>query len=992
MAGIARKTVTVLFADLVDSTPLGESLDPEQMRALMGRYFAEMRTVIERHGGSVEKYIGDAIMAVFGIPAVHEDDAVRAIRAAAEMRSALESLNRQRVADLDEPLAIRTGLATGEVVTGEGDTLVTGDAVNIAARLEQIAAPGEILITDETHQLVRDAVVAEPVEPLTLKGRTAPVPAWRITGVDAGSPGRVRRFDTELVGREDELALLRQAHTRARASRGCHLFTILGPAGVGKSRLTREFVSRAGDDAVVLVGRCLPYGEGITYWPLRDVVHAVGDIRARVDEADARVIEGAIGVGDAQAAPEDIARAMRRLLETMSRESPLVLVLEDIHWGEPALLDLVDHLVESARDSPILLLCLARPELLENRSSWGGGKVNATTILLEPLDAEHADELVANLAGDGLEPETRQTITEVAEGNPLFLEEMVAMVVDEGAPGIVPPTIAALLAARLELLPTAERETLAVAAVVGRFFSTDAVVALAGEEARSTLESLERKDLIRSQRVAFTHGDAYRFRHILIRDAGYDALPKAVRAELHERLADWLEQTAVEQREVDEIVGWHLERGFVLKRDLGTIDDALAQRAYASLTRVGRRALGRGDVAAAATLLRRALALPGPLEADRVETQLDLVAAQIERGDLAHADELVATAMNRAIELGEDALSARALIERCFVLFHTDPEIWVQTARETVAAAREPLERAADDVGLARAWMLLVLHAYISGRTEDLQSALEPALFHARRSGDFRHVGDLLTLAARSILFTSVPVDDAIARCQSLMEEGGNRGVIHGVVACLHAMAGRFDDARADYRAGRALLEEFGRTRLLAVHGTYGGAIELWAEDGVSAERELLRGARTLEAIGDRGTLATVAALLAAALHLQGKQEEALRWAEASRRDASTADLVSQVQWRTALARLVPERAVELAEKAVAVAAETDWSVLQADAALCLRDVLLAQGRSGEAVGPAERAEALYRAKGHVVGVQWVENPSLTAISASDGRSVAGGT
>jgi hypothetical protein len=288
--------------------------------------------------------------------------------------------------------------------------------------------------------------------------------------------------------------------------------------------------------------------------------------------------------------------------------------------------------------------------------------------------------------------------------------------------------------------------------------------------------------------------------------------------------------------------------------------------------------------------------------------------------------------------------------------------------------------------------MLLVIHAYISGRTEDLQNALEPALFHARRSGDFRHVGDLLTLAARSILFTSVPVDESIARCESLMEEGGNRGVIHGVVACLHAMAGRFDEARADYRAGRALLEEFGRTRLLAVHGTYGGAIELWAEDGVSAERELLRGARTLEAIGDRGTLATVAALLAAAFQLQGKQEESLRWAEASRRDASTADLVSQVQWRTALARLVPERAVELAEKAVAVAAETDWSVLQADAALCLRDVLLAQGRSGEAVVAGERAEALYRAKGHVVGVHWVENPSLTAISVSDGRSVAGGT
>lgn len=988
MAGITRKTVTVLFSDVVDSTPLGEALDPEQLRALMGRYFAEMRTVIERHGGSVEKYIGDAVMAVFGIPSVHEDDALRAVRAASEMREALERLNRQEA----EPLAVRTGLATGEVVAGDGDTLVTGDTVNIAKRLEQAAAPGEILVAETTHELVRDAVVAEPVGPLALKGRTAPVAAWRITGVAHGSPGRVRRFDSTIVGREDELALLRQANARAVASRGCHLFTILGPAGVGKSRLTREFLGQVGDDAAVLVGRCLPYGEGITFWPLREVMQTVGDIRRHVDDADATVIEAAIGIGDAQAAPEEIARALRRLLEAIARESPLVLTFEDIHWAESALLDLIDHLAESARDAPILLLCLARPELLDERPSWGGGKVNATTILLEPLDAEHADELVANLAGDELELETRQAITEVAEGNPLFLEEMVAMVVDEGAPGIVPPTIAALLAARLELLPAAERETLAVAAVVGRFFSAEAVVALAGDGARARLEALERKDLIRSQRVPFTQEDAYRFRHILIRDAGYDALPKAVRAELHERMADWLEQTAGDQREVDELVGWHLERAFTLQRDLGSTDARLARRGYESLARVGRRAFGRGDVAAAAVLLGRALALPGPMEAGRVETQLDLVAAQLERGDLAHADELVATALSRATELGEDRLAARALIERSYVLFHTDPEIWVQTARETVNAARAPLERAGDDVGLARAWMLLVVRDYISGRTEDLRKELEPALFHARRTGDRRHVNDLLTLAARSVLFTSLPVDDAIARCEALMDEGANRGVIHGVLGCLHAMASRFDVARTEYSAGQALLEEFGRTRLLAVHGTYGGAIELWADDGAAAERELLRGARTLEAIGDRGTLSTVAALLAAALHLQGRSEEALRWAEASRRDASTADLVSQVQWRTALARLVPERAVELAEKAVAVAAETDWSVLQADAALCLRDVLLARGQTEEAQRAGAQAAALYRAKGHVVGVQWVDNPSLTAISPSVARTVAGGT
>jgi len=986
MPALSRKTVTVLFADVVDSTPLGESLDAEQVRALMSRYFAEMRTVIERHGGSVEKYIGDAIMAVFGIPAVHEDDALRAVRAAHEMREALAALNRE----LPDQLSIRTGLATGEVVTGEGDTLVTGDTVNVAARLEQAARTGEILIADTTRQLVRDAIVAEEVEPLVLKGKKEPVAAWRVTDVHADVLGRARRFETTIVGRDDELALLRQAYVRVLASRGCHLFTVLGPAGVGKSRLGREFLRDMGDEAAVLIGRCLPYGEGITFWPLREVVHTLGDLRKHVDEADAAVIETAVGARDMQVAPEETARSVRRLVEAVAREWPLVLVFEDIHWGEPAMLDLIDHVAGTARDAPILLLCLARPELLDERPSWGGGKVNATTILLEPLDAEHSDQLVANLAGL-LEAKTRQSITEVAEGNPLFLEEMVAMVVDEGATGVVPPTINALLTARLELLATAERATLAVAAVVGRFFSSDAVIALAGESARGSLALLEQKDLIRSQPVTFTTGDAYRFRHILIRDAAYEAVSKAERADLHERLAIWLE-TVGEQRDVDELVGWHLERAFVLKRDLGLADEQLARRAYGSLARVGRRALVRGDMTAGASLLERALALPGDADNDRVEAQLDLVPALVERGHLVQAEELVASTIDRARALGDDALLARALVERSHLLSHTDPELWVQTAAAAASEARAPLEAVGDDVGLARAWFLVVIHAYIQGRTADFEAAVEPALFHARRTGDRRHVHALLTLAARIVLLAPLPVDDAIARCDALVDEGADAGAVHGVRACLHAMAGRFETARVEYAAGQALLEEFGRTRQLAVHGFYGGSLELWARDGAAAERELRRAAKTLEAIGDRATLATVGALLAAALQLQGRGEEALRWGEESRREASTADLISQVQWRTALARLVPDRALELAEKAVAVASGTDWTVLQADAWLCVRDVLLAQGRNGDAAEAGERAVGLYRAKGHTVGAQWVENPSLTAISRSNSRTAAGGT
>jgi class 3 adenylate cyclase/tetratricopeptide (TPR) repeat protein len=984
MPALSRKTVTVLFTDVVDSTPLAEALDPEQVRGLLTRYFAEMRGVIERHGGTVEKYIGDAVMAVFGIPAVHEDDALRAVRAAAEMRDALERLNRE----LAHPLEAHTGLATGEIVTGHGDTLVTGDTVNLAARLQQTASTGEILIADTTRRLVKDAVVAERLDPLVLKGKAEPVVAWRLSEVRADAPGRARRFDGELVGRDDELALLRQAHVRVTAGHSCHLFTILGPAGVGKSRLAREFAGAIGD-ALLLVGRCVPYGDGVTYWPLREILHPLGDLRQHVGDDDALVLGAAVGTAESQAAPEETTRAFRRLLESVARERPVVLLLEDIHWGVPAMLDLIDHVATTSRGAPILVLCLSRPELLDDRPSWGGGKTNATTILLEPLDAEQADRLISNLAGDRLEPSRRQAITEAAEGNPLFLEEMVAMVVDEGVTTSIPPTINALLAARLELLPEPERATLSVAAVVGRFFSADAVAALAGDEARPVLDELERKDLIRAQRVPFTDGDAYRFRHILIRDAAYESLSKAERADLHVRLAAWLEGT---QSDVEELAAWHLEAAFSLRRDLGQLDDELALRAYGALVRVGRRALGSGDVSSASSLLERALAVPAGDVRSRLEVQLDLVVAQLDSGHLTRAEELVTDAIDGARDAGDDAVLARALVERSHILFHTDPERWVETARRTAEEARGPLEEAGDDPGLARAWMLVVVNDYIRGRGDELDAALERALQHARRTHDRRHVQALLTIAVRSVLFSAVHVDDAILLCDRLVRDGADPGVMHGVRGCLHAMAGRFDEARADCAAAQALHEELGRTRQLAVHRFYSASVELMAGDGAAAERELRRALKTLEEIGDRGTFATVSAVLAAALHLQQRDDEARRWADAAARDASAADLISQVQWRTTLARLVPERAVELAEQALAIASGTTSTVLQADAALCLRDVLAAAGRTEEAAPHAELAAALYRAKGHVVGLRRVESPNSAAVSGSNERVVAGGT
>ncbi len=959
MERLTRKTVTVLFADVVGSTALGEARDPEAVRTLMGRYFERMRTVIERHGGTVEKYVGDAVMAVFGIPTAHEDDALRAVRAAADMRVALGDLN----AELPAPLSVRTGVNTGEVVTGDEHTLVTGDAVNVAARLEQTAAPGEILVGETTYELVRDAVVAEPLEQLELRGKAEASTAWRVVAVVPEAPGRTRRFDTPLLGRDGELALLRQLLARVANRRLCHLVTLLGAAGVGKSRLARELAATAGRGTSVLVGRCLPYGEGITYWPLREILRSLHG--AGAGDTDLEILHAAAGEGTAVAGPDETAHALRRLVEARARDRTLVLAFEDIHWAEPAFLELVEQVADTLRDVPVLVLCLARPELLDERPGWGGGKLNATTLLLEPLDAEPVEELVAALGGDQLDDATRRTIAEVAEGNPLFVEELVAMVVDEGAEVVVPPTVHALLTARLELLPDVERAALAAASVAGRFFSTAALVALAGEDVLASLPALERKDLVRP-----FEGE-YRFRHMLIRDAAYESLPKALRAELHVRLADWLERTATPEtrREAEELVAWHLEQAHAAKRALGAADEALVARTFAALARLGRAALGRGDPAEAESLLERALALPVPLDGERVQVCFDLVPVLLERGRLARAEEIVDRAAAEAELLDDAVLRARAKIERLHVDFPARPTRWVEAAIATTHEALPVLEAAGDEGAIARAWLVIVMHDYVCGRIDELHESLEHALRHARRSGE-RYAGELLVLAVRSLVFGPADVDAALVRCDELRAEGGDDAVIRGVTAALHAMAGRFEEARREYEAGHALLQELGRARLLAVQRYYAAFVELLAGDAVAAERELRSSARTLESIGDRGTLATIASLLSTALHAQGRDDEARTWAERSRRDAPAIDLISQVQWRTALARVSPGEAVALASEAVAIAEDTDAVTLHADALLCLRAAFEAAGRHADAGEAAARAAVLYAAKGHVVGVQ----------------------
>jgi class 3 adenylate cyclase len=617
-----RKTVTIVFTDIVGSTRLSERLDPEAMRRVMSRYFDAMQLAIEHHGGLVEKFIGDAIMAVYGLPTLHEDDALRAVRAAIEMRSALGQLNDELERDVGVRIEARTGVNTGEVIVGDaghGQTLATGDAVNVAARLEQTAAAGEILIGGGTYELVADAVNVESLEPLALAGKSHPVAAWRLTSMRNEGIPFSHAPATPFIGRAEELETLRDVFDRAVAERTCALATIVGPPGIGKSRLAREVIATVAPNATVAVGRCLAYGESITYAPLAEIAEQLEDYGTALVSDDAQAIRQrlnvALGTSDERASPEEIAWAFRKLFEALGRRQPLLLVVDDIHWAEPTLLDLLEYVAGFAIDAPILLLCLARPDLFDARPSWSAPRANATIISLEPLNDEETQGLLSTLEREHkLTGAARSRIVAAAEGNPLFVEHIVALHAEAPEEITVPPTIQALLAARIDRLESDERDVLARASVEGRLFHRGALAELLPPETRAQLGthllSLVRKEFLRPDRALFAGDDGFRFGHVLIRDAAYNSMPKQLRADLHERYARWLEERLTARSDdYLEIVGFHLEQAWRYHSELGKSDDALACEAGERLWKAARAASERMDVPAALALYERANAL-----------------------------------------------------------------------------------------------------------------------------------------------------------------------------------------------------------------------------------------------------------------------------------------------------------------------------------------------------------------------------------------------
>jgi len=543
---LARKPVTVLCSQLSEAAALAEALDPEVLQAVLARFGSTARAAVERHGGTLEAAPGDSVNAVFGVPAAHEDDALRAIRAAVELRDTLDTP--------EDGLAVRTGLSSGEVLVGgsTGGRIATGAAVELAGRLARKARPGEITLAQTTYELTRGAVDAQPDER-----------HFRLVELLPDAGRRALRLESALVGRQRQLQGLQRSFEDVVEDRSSRLFTVLGTAGVGKSRLLREFVDSLDAAATILQGRCLPYGEGITFWPLAEALE-----ETQRDEV--------LPLLTRQALDDEILAATQSLLEALADRKPLVLVVDDLQWAEPAFLDLVQHVAERSRESPLLIVCLARPELLDLRPKWGGGLANASSILLEPLADAECEELIDNLLGDSDLPDpVRQHLVRSSDGNPLFLEELLASLVDRDVlrqeagrwtttelPVLtVPPSLRALIASRIDLLGEDERLVLELASVEGKRFHSESVVNLAPDELRSRvgplLAGLVRRELIRPPAG---HQDPNLFRHQLVRDCAYESIPKQERAELHDRLSQCLEEPAA---------AYHREQAIRYRTELG---------------------------------------------------------------------------------------------------------------------------------------------------------------------------------------------------------------------------------------------------------------------------------------------------------------------------------------------------------------------------------------------------------------------------------------
>lgn len=1014
----SRKTVTIVFSDLVGSTTLGEALDSEALREVLDRYFAEMRACLERHGGIVEKYIGDAVMAVFGLPRAHEDDAIRALRAAADMRIALAELNRELEDRWGVTLMNRTGVHTGEVVTGDpatGQRLVTGDAVNTAARLEQAAPHGEVLIGEQTVGLTMGSVQVEEVDRVAAKGKAEPLPAYRLVSVTSDGP-QARRKDLAMVGRGSELKALLEAFDRACRDRVCVMASVIGDAGVGKTKLVAELLSRVGDRALVGEGRCLSYGEGITYWPLSQIVRQL----AGIVESDPRdlalrkleaLCEGAtdpkgvfervataMGLVTSPIPKEELAWGFRKLLEHLGEDRPLAVVLDDIQWADPSMLEVIVHVATLATATPLLLVCMARPELEEESAGWAGDVRGHVAVRLGALSEDDSEALIAGLIG-GLEMpgDTLSDIVAAAGGNPLFLEQMLSMWQDDGTlvlglsgwalarrpEGLsIPPSIQALLAARLDSLKEQERAVLERGAVVGQVFPRGAVEAMSADGKtwiEAALAALERRRLIRRDDVAFLEDPAFAFVHLLVRDAAYAGMLKRLRAELHERFADWLLVRAGDRLpEFEEIVGYHLEQSYRNLIELGPADDRTARLAMDAATHLlaaGRRAAQLGNVFPAASLLGRASAMVAEGDPRRAGVLFEFGRALSVAWNLPEAHKVLTEAMEAASSAGDEGTEWRSLLSISSVRSLMDPRaLTTEEIRVQAEQAIEVFERLGDDGGLATAWLCISETEWMGCRYGRVVRSIDRALAYTERSGDRDPRLGVIRIVA--LLYGPVHVRECLREYEALAEEQ-DIAIDMAVVllaargSCL-AMLGDFAAGHEELAKAVAMVEDMGQLEVTVGVQDVLGELGMLAQDGPAAEQAFRRSYIITERMDDLGHLSTTAANLALALQMSGRLDEAEHYALESRRLAADDDVASQVGARIAMARVNTSlgnlrHAESESRGAVEIADASEWPNARGEARMALADTLRLGGEPAEAATFAEEAFVLYEQKGNVV-------------------------
>jgi class 3 adenylate cyclase/tetratricopeptide (TPR) repeat protein len=968
-----RKLATVLFVDLVDSTALVRGADPEVVRRRVQTFFDRVSHCVTTHGGIVEKFAGDAVMAAFGIPQAHEDDAERAVRAGLAILDAVEELE----------LQARVGVESGEVVADDAEaTFATGEAVTLAARLEQAAEPGQLVLGPAAHRLTLGRVEVEDLGPIELKGLDKPLWAWRAVGTSGSGGARPRTLEAPLVGRDAELELLSNTYDRALRDRRAHLFTIYGEPGVGKSRLAREFVEGL-EGATVLPGRSLPYGEGVTYWPLAEMVKcaagiadddpldvAIEKLRAFCeDEAVADLLGLASGVLEAvqsESSAQEIAWAAREWAQRVALEQPLVLVFEDIHWAEEPLLELIEHLATWVREAPLLLVCLARPELLDLRPDWGGGRVRATSIELEALRRDESEQLVDALLEDGeLTEEARQELLDKTDGNPLYVEETMRMLAEEGIQSVdrIPDTLQALIAARIDRLPAPAKALLQRAAVIGRIFWEDAVLRLSPEleSVEEVLDDLLLRDFVVPEpRSSIRAENAYKFKHVLIREVAYTGLSKSARAEYHRAFAEWLKERAGD--ELLEIRAYHLDHAAKLIAELeGSVPIELQHEAAEALTEAGLRAFAREANRTARHLFVRSVELEPTLRrrylaaraADRL-SDLPAVAREME--------EVLAAAIGE----GDKWTQGRALVTLAEAVLLRGAD--VQAAEQMIDEALEVFEP--DDLtGRFRALRASASIAWARGDLAKEEQMMLEGLELARQAGrkDFEsEASDELA----SVYLARLELDRAAPLVQQailLAEQSGSaeaRGRALRFAGQLHLQRGELEDAAAALEGAREHLSEAGAAWALGRTLNFAARVARQQGDLTRSERLFRESIRLLATLEDRATLCESQRSLAELLLAEGRVDEAERLALAARETVGPHDVTSLATTAMSLglvraAQGNDEEAEELLREAYDTISTTLHRSGQREALEALAQFLRERGRDDEAAELELRREGL---------------------------------